>query len=207
MPVNPDVEIDQDETRHGRRRAACRGAILSAARQIFSAEGYDGASMDRIAEAAGVTKRTVYGHFPSKDALFARVIDRSSQAVLEHLPSIADLPIDPQKGLALYLTRLRAMFETPNCAGVKRIVVAEAERHPEFVAKLYPIYLEIEARIGAYLETCVAAGALRPHDCAAAARLFCDAAVQAESFRTMLALPPRNPADVIAVFVAAYAPA
>ena len=49
-------------------------AILEAARQLFTAHGFDGASMDQIAAEAGVSKLTVYSHYGDKEALFAEVV-------------------------------------------------------------------------------------------------------------------------------------
>jgi TetR/AcrR family transcriptional repressor of mexJK operon len=49
-------------------------AILEAARKLFTAQGFDAASMDQIAAAAGVSKLTVYSHFGDKEALFAAVV-------------------------------------------------------------------------------------------------------------------------------------
>lgn len=51
-----------------------RAAILDAARQMFVALGYEGASMDQIAATAGVSKLTVYSHFGDKEALFAAAV-------------------------------------------------------------------------------------------------------------------------------------
>src|SRR5688500_4295965 len=51
-----------------------RQAILDAARHMFTAQGFDGASMDQIAAAAGVSKLTVYSHFGDKETLFAEVV-------------------------------------------------------------------------------------------------------------------------------------
>jgi len=53
-----------------------RESILDAAQQAFIDEGYDNSSMDRIAEIAGASKRTVYKHFPSKENLFQNVLER-----------------------------------------------------------------------------------------------------------------------------------
>lgn len=52
-----------------------RDAIVRAAVEEFRASGYEATSMDRIAEAAGVSKRTVYNHFPSKEALFSMILE------------------------------------------------------------------------------------------------------------------------------------
>jgi TetR/AcrR family transcriptional regulator of autoinduction and epiphytic fitness len=51
-----------------------RQAILKAAAEQFRACGFDATSVDRIAAAAGVSKRTVYNHFPSKEELFTETL-------------------------------------------------------------------------------------------------------------------------------------
>jgi TetR/AcrR family transcriptional repressor of mexJK operon len=54
---------------------AKRAAILEAARQMFTRQGFDGTSMDQIAALAGVSKLTIYSHFGDKDALFVAVVN------------------------------------------------------------------------------------------------------------------------------------
>lgn len=49
--------------------------ILTAARRLFAANGFEATSMDDIAEAAGVAKGAVYHHFASKEAVFLRVLE------------------------------------------------------------------------------------------------------------------------------------
>jgi AcrR family transcriptional regulator len=58
-----------------------RGLILDAAREVFEAEGLDGASLRAIAAAAGYTPAALYFHFPSKQAIYAEVL-RDSLAKL-----------------------------------------------------------------------------------------------------------------------------
>ncbi|HEX5664228.1 MAG TPA: helix-turn-helix domain-containing protein, partial [Xanthomonadaceae bacterium] len=53
-----------------------RAAILEAAVAEFRESGYEATSMDRIAASAGVSKRTVYNHFPSKEVLFTRILEQ-----------------------------------------------------------------------------------------------------------------------------------
>ena len=60
------------------------GAILEAARRLFTANGFDGASMDQIAAAAGVSKLTVYSHYGDKDTLFAAVVSSYCEQNLPH---------------------------------------------------------------------------------------------------------------------------
>ena len=51
-----------------------RGLILEAARQVFEADGLDGASLRAIAAAAGYTPAALYFHFESKEAIYAEVL-------------------------------------------------------------------------------------------------------------------------------------
>lgn len=50
--------------------------VLSAAQELFTERGIDGASMDAIAETSGVSKATIYKHWPDKDALCLEVLYR-----------------------------------------------------------------------------------------------------------------------------------
>lgn len=70
-----------------------RAAILEAAKALFPARGYDGVSMDAIAQAAGVSKLTVYSHFQDKDTLFVEAVKAKCEDLL---PS--DLFIPAGKG-------------------------------------------------------------------------------------------------------------
>jgi TetR/AcrR family transcriptional regulator of autoinduction and epiphytic fitness len=54
-----------------------RAAIVDAAVAEFRQSGFAATSMDKIAASAGVSKRTVYNHFPSKEALFAQILEQT----------------------------------------------------------------------------------------------------------------------------------
>ncbi|MGI9186573.1 MAG: TetR/AcrR family transcriptional regulator, partial [Gaiellales bacterium] len=62
-----------------------RAAILAAARSIFARSGFHGASTSRIARAAGCSEPLVYKLFPTKQALFAAVIEDSAMLLRERL--------------------------------------------------------------------------------------------------------------------------
>ncbi len=55
-------------------QAAKRERILAAALKLFAHEPYQAVTMDRVAEAAGVAKGTLYLYFQSKDALYLGVL-------------------------------------------------------------------------------------------------------------------------------------
>ncbi|RKF12997.1 TetR/AcrR family transcriptional regulator [Roseovarius spongiae] len=64
-------------------KAARWQKILDAAEAVFVARGFRGATMEGIAEAAGVSKATLYGYAPDKDAVFAAAADRVAER-LQH---------------------------------------------------------------------------------------------------------------------------
>ncbi len=57
-------------------RGEVRDRILEAASKVFAAEGFAGATIDAIGQAAGFTKGAVYSNFGSKDELFLALLDR-----------------------------------------------------------------------------------------------------------------------------------
>src|SRR5436190_5139844 len=61
-----------------------RAAILDAAMALFPARGYDGASVEAIAQAAGVSKLTVYSHFADKETLFGAAVTECCAQMLPH---------------------------------------------------------------------------------------------------------------------------
>jgi TetR/AcrR family transcriptional regulator of autoinduction and epiphytic fitness len=62
------------KTRKKRDTSLKRDTILEGAIKVFTENGFDASSMDRIAEVAGVSKRTIYNHFPSKEILFQAIV-------------------------------------------------------------------------------------------------------------------------------------
>src|SRR3954454_6746245 len=67
-----------------------RGTILDAALAVFSRRGYNGASIDEIAQAAGISKALIYEHFPSKKDLHVSLLERHVQEIFISLSQTAD---------------------------------------------------------------------------------------------------------------------
>lgn len=61
---------------------ARREQILDVAVQVFARSGYHGASMNAVAEAAGVTKPVLYQHFESKQGLYLALLDEVGRRLL-----------------------------------------------------------------------------------------------------------------------------
>lgn len=74
----------EQQQRVGRREAVSehkRALILTAAREVFEAEGLEGASLRAIAARAGYTPAALYFHFDSKEAIYAKVLRTSLSAL------------------------------------------------------------------------------------------------------------------------------
>ena len=110
------------ETTQQRKRAAHLGPerrrpqVLDAALKLFLEGGYDGTSMQAVANEAGVTKPVVYACFDSKDELFRALLRREEERILAEIQGAfedADLS-DPEKTLTEgYTGFLRAVGDSP----------------------------------------------------------------------------------------------
>lgn len=80
-----------------------RQAILEAALQVFSAHGYRGSTVDRIAERAGLSKPNLLYYFPSKDAIYLAVLEDTLEEWLEPLRKL-DPAGDPIEEIGRYIS-------------------------------------------------------------------------------------------------------
>ncbi|OJZ73514.1 TetR family transcriptional regulator [Mycobacterium paraffinicum] len=71
-------------------RGEVRDRILDAATKVFAAEGFAGATIDAIGQAAGFTKGAVYSNFESKDELFLALLDREFELRSEQIAIALD---------------------------------------------------------------------------------------------------------------------
>jgi TetR/AcrR family transcriptional repressor of mexJK operon len=158
------------------RSARKRLTILSAGRDLFLSNGYQGTSVDQIAASAEVSKQTVYKHFGDKRELLLSIVNEALDGTVtpfrERIAALAgttDLEADLT---ALAADYLRAVLQEP-VVQLRRLVVSEANRIPE-LAQLY--YDEAPARTLAAFADCFAAlhgrGLLRIPEPAVAAEHF-----------------------------------
>lgn len=115
----------------GRRDSAKRQVILQVARAAFLNQGYERTSMEGVAQAAGVSKTTVYAHFPTKAEMFRAVVAEHCQAQMGLAAHLDWLPSDPAEALTLFARRLVDIFAWPDTVAMSRIVLAEVGRFPE----------------------------------------------------------------------------
>ena len=111
------------------RTEARRTAILLAATELFKELGYERASMNELAKRLGGSKATVYGYFPSKEDLFAAVVQAVATGHLEE--AVSSLSDDAEVPMDVLLTRfgermLRVLVNDGDAMAVYRMVIAEA---------------------------------------------------------------------------------
>ncbi len=112
-------------------------AVLRAASKVFLAYGFSAATTDMIQCAAGVSKSTVYAHYPNKEALFVAVIERQCALMAQRLSGIAFQRGNLRQTLtALGLVYLETVLE-PDALALFRVVAAEAPRFPQLARRFY----------------------------------------------------------------------
>jgi TetR/AcrR family transcriptional regulator, regulator of autoinduction and epiphytic fitness len=161
----------EPSTYHRRVAEQKRAAIITAATRLFLDAGYAGTSLAKVAEAAGVSKATLFKQFPTKAALFDAIVTESWKVEDEGdlRPPTGDL----RAGLTAIGRRYVALLTRPGMAALFRIVIAELPRFPElgeahFERGKMP-YFESVRR---YLETENALGTAKLDDTELAATQF-----------------------------------
>jgi AcrR family transcriptional regulator len=156
----------------GEEDGSKRRQILDGARKVFMDLGFDGASMNEIARAAGVSKGTLYVYFADKSRLFEAIV---ADEALEKSKIAYNL--DPRRDVE---TTLREFGRTyigsicrPGGGSSIRTVMAIAERMPEVGRQFYEnVLANTINRLADYLQAHVRPGDLAIDDCTLAAAQF-----------------------------------
>lgn len=147
-----------------------REAILQAAIAEFRSSGFEITSMDKIAATAGVSKRTVYNHFPSKEELFAEILNR----LWNSLTAEQDTAYSPEQPLREQLrTLLQAklhMLADENFLDLARIAIAATIHSPERAQDMVARMGEREEGLTTWIRQAQADGRLKPVEPAFAAQ-------------------------------------
>jgi len=169
-----DLEALDQETGGRTDGGAKRRQIMDGARQVFLSAGFDGASMNDIARAAGVSKGTLYAYFDSKEQLFEAIIRGEYAQSAERLCTFRREG-DPREMLKDFGVRLISKMAEPYTRSLARVVIAAAEKFPNVGRAFYeagPLYGA--NRLAAELESLEKAGKLRVPDPERAAWQFVD---------------------------------
>ena len=111
--------------------------VLQGAAAVFSSDGYEGASMSRIAHEAGVSKGTLYNYFETKAHLFAAYVGQECRMKLEQVFAPAQLDGTPAEVLTGIGSRMVEMMLSPTGLTIYRVVTSEAQKFPDLARTFY----------------------------------------------------------------------
>ncbi|MDR3372882.1 MAG: TetR/AcrR family transcriptional regulator [Ancalomicrobiaceae bacterium] len=119
-----------------------KAIILKAAERIFDEKGYGDATMEEVARAAGMAKKSVYRHFPDKFALFSALVESHDDILAERLPPMEALiltskPRDSREQIRQMLFDLAAFVLSPRQLTLMRLVISEARKSPELAERFH----------------------------------------------------------------------
>jgi len=189
--------------------------ILAGAGAVFFEHGFDGAAIDMVQQAAGVSKSTVYAYFPSKDALFIAVVRAECQKLIAGIHGGKIEARTPRDTLVrIGMRQFEAIF-APSVMALLRIVIAKASRFPNLgrmirEAGSAPLHQELAD----YLAEVSLRGELRVDEPHKAARHFIAMALHDVQMECLLGIRPTPDADevreivdaAVADFLRAYSP-
>lgn len=111
--------------------------VLEGAREIFMRDGFEGASVDDIARAAGVSKATLYSYFPDKRLLFMEVAQTECNRQANESMDLVDRHAPVRQVLEFGARRMVQILTSDFSQQMFRVCVAESERFPELGRKFY----------------------------------------------------------------------
>lgn len=130
--VSTETQASAPLGRRERRKRATRQALLEAAYELFAAKGYHETTVEEIADAAGVSRRTAFRYFPTKHSLvfperearlerFRELLhDDPSLSPYEALRhAVLALAVEYQQDRAYLVTQDRLVQATPELAGLE----------------------------------------------------------------------------------------
>src|SRR5450432_1140722 len=116
---------------------AKREQIVAGALKVFLKFGYEGTSMNRVAEEAGVIKQTIYSHFSDKEGLFKAIIESLTlKHMRTHFAPYMDGERNPREVLAHVAKFFLDRQQDSSYIALMRTVIGESRRFPE-LARMY----------------------------------------------------------------------
>lgn len=191
-----------------------RRQILDGARRMFLANGFDAASMQDVARAAGVSKGTLYVYFDSKEAMFEALVLRECgrlQQTIRRLAAGTGTVEDELRQIA------RMMIDTllqGEVLAAMRMMIGAGEKFPDLARHIYQSGpMHSTGILAEYFQRRVVRGDLAIADCAEAGSEFVDLLLAGLQRRALLMMDPLPPAEIdqfvarrVARFLAVYAP-
>ena len=147
--------------------------VLAGAREVFMADGFDGASVDDIARRSGVSKATLYSYFPDKQRLFMEVAKTECLRQADEAIASIDMSAPVAEILGNAGRQIVRFITSDFGQSIFRICVAESERFPALGRDFYesgPAL--VRSRLVEFFQSAVEEGDLKIDDFELAADQF-----------------------------------
>lgn len=195
------------------RRGGSREAIVEAAQHLFLQRGFGSVSMDELAEAAGVARRTLYNQFASKEEIFREMLLRVAARLEDAFPTGIETRGDVGEVLRLVARIILDLHKNPGYLGFLRMVVADSRQFP-WIAKEFATVMEPQTeRLVRYFAHLSAMGLLECRNPALAAHQFMGMLNQLSLWPWMMGRPGTIPVssedaaeETIRMFLGHYRP-
>ena len=122
--------------------------------------GFGSVSMDELAEAAGVARRTLYNQFSSKEEIFREMLLRVSGQLEDAFPSGVETQGDVEDVLRLVARMILELHKHPEYLGFLRMVVADSRQFPWISEEFATVMDPQTERLVRYLAHLTALGIL-----------------------------------------------
>ncbi len=159
----PDKAVNNKPRRRSRIREAHAAAILRAAEDLFSRNGYNGTALEAIADHANMSKQNLLYYFSSKELLYHRVLENVLDIWVDKMALLDQEGEDPAEMLRNYIRRkVELSRSNPNASKVFAIEIINGAPYLQDYLKerLLPV-LEADVQL---VRTCIAEGRMDPID-------------------------------------------
>lgn len=130
----PDPAAQHQPRRPGRPSGSTGADLLAVARDVFLEHGYGGATMDRVAARARISKQTLYGEYAAKNLLYEAVVrdwvDRGFDSLRPYVEALAEAD-DAEAALLVLADVLLAGVLSAPVLQMRALVAAESGRFPQ----------------------------------------------------------------------------
>ncbi|MEH6631089.1 MAG: TetR/AcrR family transcriptional regulator [Halopseudomonas aestusnigri] len=179
-----------------------RNDIRDAAVEIFMTQGFETTSMDQVAALAGVSKRTVYSHYGSKEELFAQIMSSICEVKREELDVKPDHSLPIKECLTKLGNTFLDMLHYHGSISLFRILISQAENDSihgeEFMNQGPKLSREL---LAAYLQEKIDAGEIEVDDPIEAAQSFYSTLFGARYLNCLVTAAPPPSHEEIAILV------
>lgn len=183
------IENDRQMSRREARREDRRDTIIAVASESFFKKGYAATSMSAIASKLGGSKATLWNYFPSKEELFAAVIDQRTETYREQLTELLKPVGCVETTLANLSRSLLEKVGTPHAIALHRLIVAESHQFPELGRIFYERGPRMTTELlSEYVARAMERGELRNDDPETACRSFITLCIHSVQQRQLLGL-------------------